>query len=108
LDSPDLENSRLDLQQLELVLPKENGASVRAVVALDVETRRIWFREEDPTVSLRAQNSCQEVEVIHLLEQTKTLLGVSRSVNLLPLDGLQHHHIISRYTTIVLLDIPPS
>jgi hypothetical protein len=67
LHSPDLEDSRLYLQQLKFVLPEENGTSVGAVVALDIQTRGIGFREERPSVPLRAQDSLQEVEVVHLL-----------------------------------------
>ena len=90
LHPPDLENSRHCLQQLKLVLPEEDGTTVRSIIAFYIQTRRIGFRKKHAVVTLSAQDGFEEVEVIHFLKNPVcdvrlqlTLLTFAATVNML-------------------------
>lgn len=52
LDAPNLQNAVVAVDDVEFVSSVENGAAIWAIVALNVETGRIWLGEEKTRVAL--------------------------------------------------------
>lgn len=67
MDAPNLQNSIVTVDDIEFVSSVENGTAIWAVVALNVETGRVWFGEEEARVALGGESATQEVEVINFL-----------------------------------------
>ena len=55
LNAPDFDDASFNFDQLKGVHPVEDGASVGPVVALDVNARRVRFREINSVITLGPQ-----------------------------------------------------
>lgn len=75
LNAPDFDNASFHFDQFVIVDAIKDSASIRTIVALDVNTRGIRFREVDTFISLSAQGPGQKLVMVHFLSKSRNETG---------------------------------
>jgi len=83
LDAPDFQNATVTVEKIKLFSSVEDGATIRSVVALDVETWRVGFWKEEAGVALRGQGAAQKIKMVHLLTIQKSKSAFSSKSGIL-------------------------